>query len=127
MMLDDTAVSIVVTDKDFSFSNTRKIHPENFSETDSDAGAFIGDVRCSPENLAYIMFTSGSTGKPKGVAVPHRAVVRLVKETNFMTFSAGDVFLLFAPVSFDASTLEIWGALLNGAKLVIHPPQLPSL
>jgi aspartate racemase len=127
LMLDDAAVSIVVTDKDFSFSKARKVHPQNFSDADADLGTAMRNVGCSPENLAYIMFTSGSTGKPKGVAVPHRAVVRLVKETNFMTFSAEDVFLQFAPVSFDASTLEIWGALLNGAKLVIHPPELPSL
>jgi len=71
------------------------------------------------ESPAYLMFTSGSTGKPKGALVPHRAVVRLVKNTNFISIRADDVFLLAAPATFDASTLEIWGALLNGAKLVI--------
>ena len=79
------------------------------------------------ENLAYVIYTSGSTGIPKGVAVPHRAVIRLVQETDYIRFAADEVFLQLAPVSFDASTLEIWGSLLNGARLVIMPPQTPSL
>ena len=81
----------------------------------------------SADNLAYVMYTSGSTGKPKGTTIPHRGVVRLVKNTNYATFSEDEVFLQFAPVSFDASTLEIWGPLLNGGKLVIMPPGTPSL
>ncbi|MEO6862811.1 MAG: amino acid adenylation domain-containing protein, partial [Microcoleus sp.] len=79
------------------------------------------------ENLAYVMYTSGSTGKPKGVCVVHRGVVRLVKNTGYASFSAAEVFLQLAPISFDASTLEIWGALLNGAQLVVFPPGTPSL
>ncbi|MDT7808210.1 MAG: hypothetical protein QOJ70_2023, partial [Acidobacteriota bacterium] len=74
-------------------------------------------------NLAYVMYTSGSTGRPKGVSVTHRNVVRLVKNTNFARFSAEDVFLCLAPVSFDASTFEIWGALLNGARLALVQDQ----
>ncbi|MBI5099966.1 MAG: amino acid adenylation domain-containing protein, partial [Nitrospirae bacterium] len=78
------------------------------------------------DNLAYIIYTSGSTGLPKGVIVPHRGVVRLVKSTNYTEFNSGEVFLQLAPVTFDASTFEIWGCLLNGGKLVIFPPHLPS-
>ena len=66
------------------------------------------------DNLAYVMYTSGSTGQPKGVMVCHRAVVRLVKNTNYIDLGEREVFLQFSPISFDASTLEIWGALLNG-------------
>jgi amino acid adenylation domain-containing protein len=80
-----------------------------------------------PDDLAYVMYTSGSTGTPKGVAVTHRGVVRLVKETNYASFSAEEIFLQLAPISFDASTFEIWGALLNGGKLVVMPPAQPSL
>ncbi|MDQ2097153.1 MAG: amino acid adenylation domain-containing protein [Tychonema bourrellyi B0820] len=79
------------------------------------------------ENLAYVMYTSGSTGKPKGVCVVHRGVVRLVKDTNYASLTAAEVFLQLAPISFDASTLEIWGALLNGAKLAVFPAGSPSL
>jgi amino acid adenylation domain-containing protein len=79
------------------------------------------------DNLAYAMYTSGSTGLPKAVCIEHRSVVRLVQETNYITISHDDVFMLLAPVSFDASTLEIWGALLNGGSLVIPPPMPLSL
>ena len=59
--------------------------------------------------------------------MPHRAVVRLVRNANYISFSNRQVFLQLAPISFDASTLEIWGCLLNGARLVVFPPQTPSL
>lgn len=76
----------------------------------------------SPEDPAYVMFTSGSTGTPKGVIVPHRAIVRLVSAQNFLNFSPNETFLLHSPLSFDASTLELWGALLHGGCLAVAPP-----
>jgi amino acid adenylation domain-containing protein len=79
------------------------------------------------DNLAYVMYTSGSTGKPKGVCVPHRGVVRLVKSKRCASLTPREVFLQLAPVSFDASTFEIWGCLLSGARLVVFPPHTPSL
>ncbi len=80
-----------------------------------------------PGSLAFVMYTSGSTGRPKGVLVENRAVVRLVFNTNYCKFGADQTFLQFAPISFDASTLEIWGALLHGGKLVVMPQQASSL
>jgi amino acid adenylation domain-containing protein/thioester reductase-like protein len=71
------------------------------------------------DHLAYVMFTSGSTGRPKGVMVPHRGVVRLVKGSDFITITAGDRFLPTGSMAFDASTFEIWGALLNGARVYL--------
>ena len=71
------------------------------------------------DQTAYIMYTSGSTGKPKGVIVPDRAIVRLVRNTNYVSIGEADVMAHISNVSFDAATFEIWGALLNGAPLVI--------
>lgn len=85
------------------------------------------DNKCCRANLAYVMYTSGSTGTPKGVSIAHRGVVRLVKETNYADFGPEQVLLQFAPLSFDASTFEIWGSLLNGGRLVLMPPGKASL
>jgi amino acid adenylation domain-containing protein len=79
------------------------------------------------ESLAYVIYTSGSTGQPKGVGIPHRGVIRLVKGADYASLTADAVFLQLAPLAFDASTFEIWGALLNGARLVLFPPHTPSL
>ena len=67
------------------------------------------------------MYTSGSTGAPKGVAVPHRAVARLVKNTDYVRLGPDDVVAQVSNPAFDAATFEIWGALLNGARLVVIP------
>jgi amino acid adenylation domain-containing protein len=75
------------------------------------------------ENLAYVIYTSGSSGRPKGVSVTHRNISRLVLNTNYVKISTDDVLLQLAPVTFDAATFEIWGALLNGAKLILCPSE----
>jgi len=74
-----------------------------------------------PHSLAYIMYTSGSTGTPKGVLVEHRSVVRLVKENTFYTFTGDETILTTGALSFDATTFEFWGTLLNGGHLIICP------
>ncbi len=72
-----------------------------------------------PEDLAYIIYTSGSTGKPKGVAVEQKNVVRLVKNTNYIKLKRNHRILQTGAIAFDASTFEIWGALLNGLPLYL--------
>ncbi|HZI11501.1 MAG TPA: amino acid adenylation domain-containing protein, partial [Myxococcus sp.] len=79
-----------------------------------------------PESLAYIDFTSGSTGRPKGVGTPQSAVLRTVFGVDYAHLGPDETFLLIAPVSFDASTLELWGPLLHGGRLVVFPPHAPS-
>jgi amino acid adenylation domain-containing protein len=86
----------------------------------------LGD-EATGDSLAYIMYTSGSTGEPKGVAVTHRNVVRLVRATDYAHLGPDEVILQLAPLSFDASTFEIWGALLNGGRLVVPPPGVISV
>ncbi len=73
---------------------------------------------CTADRLAYVIYTSGSTGTPKGVMVPHRAVNRLVCNTDYVQITAGDRLAQVANLAFDAATFEVWGALLNGAHLI---------
>ena len=83
--------------------------------------------RPRPDTLGYLMYTSGSTGEPKGVEVLHRGVVRLVCGVDYADFNEREVVLQTGTLSFDASTIEIWGALLHGAKLVIFPERVPTV
>ncbi len=76
--------------------------------------------------LAYVMYTSGSTGTPKGVEITHRSIIRLVREVDYVAFGDAPCVLHAAPLGFDASTLEIWGALLNGGTVVIHAERIPT-
>ena len=77
-------------------------------------------AQSTADSLAYVMYTSGSTGTPKGVEVLHRGVVRLVLNTNYARLDGKETFLQLAPISFDASTFEIWAALLNGATCIVY-------
>ena len=83
-------------------------------------------VTTSADNLAYVMYTSGSSGEPKGVAVRQRGVLRLVCGSDYARFGGQEVYLQLAPLSFDASTFELWGALLHGARCVLYAERVPS-
>ncbi|MFN6465769.1 MAG: non-ribosomal peptide synthetase [Nostoc sp. DedVER02] len=90
-------------------------------------------TKASNHNLAYVIYTSGSTGKPKGITVTHQAVNRLVCNTNYVKLTANHRVAQASNAAFDAATFEIWGALLNGARLVgiskevlLSPPQLAT-
>lgn len=85
------------------------------------------EVLSSPDDPVYVNYTSGSTGQPKAVVVKHRGVVRLVKGVDYAALSPEETFLHLSPLSFDASTFEIWGALLNGGRVVLMPPGPPAL
>jgi non-ribosomal peptide synthetase component F len=109
----------------FSQFSSAELVPTIFLDRDRDAiAAEPVEFESEPvrgEDLFYLVYTSGSTGTPKGVCGTHRGVVRLVMNTNYIEIAPSDVFFQFAPVSFDASTFEIFGPLLNGARLEIFP------
>ena len=78
------------------------------------------------ENLAYVMYTSGSTGKPKGTEIRHSSINRLVFGVDYARLDSTQTILHMAPISFDASTLEVWGALLHGGQCVLFPERVPT-
>ena len=117
IMLEDSGASLLIT---------RSLLDE---ERASIANESHDNLPCTtiPANLIYVMYTSGSTGQAKGVAVTHRSVMRLVRGANYVDLGPDQVLLQLAPATFDAATFEIWGALLNGGRLVIAPPGPLSL
>jgi len=131
LMLEDAGNGVLVTHSSLipsfqSAESTRIVIAEDESEVSSGSEENPQQV-AGPTNLAYVMYTSGSTGRPKGVMVEHRGIVRLVRGANYCHFGPDETFLQFAPPSFDASTFEIWGALLNGGRLALMPHETSSL
>ncbi|MCP5050929.1 MAG: amino acid adenylation domain-containing protein, partial [bacterium] len=86
----------------------------------------LSAVKSKPMNLAYIIYTSGSTGKPKGVLTTHVNATRVVLDTNYIKFTARDRVLQWSNYAFDGSVFDIYGALLNGAALVLLPGESTS-
>ncbi|WP_157244100.1 non-ribosomal peptide synthetase, partial [Paenibacillus elgii] len=119
-LLDDSGAKLLLAQRrEFMFGdfagmivdlNDERVYSEDASNLEPMSG---------PEDLAYVIYTSGTTGKPKGVMVEHRNVVRLVKNTNYVQLDETTRILQTGAVVFDASTFEIWGALLNGGQLYL--------
>ena len=130
-MLRDTAAAVLITERSL-LSRLPEARPRVvlIDEAETSLSTENSENPCvevRPRDLAYVMYTSGSTGTPKGVMIEHRSVVRLVRNTNYANFGPSEVFLQLAPTSFDASTFEIWGPLLNGGSLAIMPQETFSL
>ena len=125
-MFSDTDVKVMLTQRHLA-NALPKHNARNIFLDEVKASGDAAVPKISPDAPAYIMYTSGSTGTPKGVVVPHRAIVRLVREQNFVSFGPDLRWLQLSNISFDASTLEIWGALLNGGRLVLQAQQKPTL
>jgi amino acid adenylation domain-containing protein len=130
-MLEDAAASHVVARAD-----ARAVFPKSIFVIDvaeltahQSVSGFKSDTSWSAIDgaaLAYVMYTSGSTGEPKGIEICHRSIIRLVRNVDYLRLGTGDIFLHAAPLGFDASTLEIWGPLLNGSACAIYTETVPT-
>ena len=130
-MLADSGARVLLVQEEFEdrFAGTPRLDVvlmEQGRPLAADRPAGPPPALAGPDDLAYVMYTSGSTGRPKGVGVTHRNVLRLVHEADYADLDPGQVLLLMASLSFDASTFELWGALCNGAKLAVLPVGIPT-
>ncbi|MET0892540.1 MAG: amino acid adenylation domain-containing protein [Pseudoxanthomonas sp.] len=127
-MLEDAGVRLVVVDEARASlalpDSIRRVPIADLAPHDETPAD--DDVAVDAGSLAYVMYTSGSTGMPKGVEIPHRAILRLVVGVDYVDLGPDTCMLHCAPLGFDASTLEIWGPLLNGGRVVIHDEALPT-
>ena len=122
-MLEDAHVGIVLTDvvslTSLPLTSARVICLDRDWEEVAREPHSNSISTSTADSLAYVIYTSGSTGRPKGVAVSHRGINRLVMNTDYVQVTPSDVVAQVSNVSFDAATFEIWGALLNGARLAL--------
>ncbi|MFF5284362.1 amino acid adenylation domain-containing protein, partial [Streptomyces sp. NPDC013171] len=79
-----------------------------------------------PDDPACLMFTSGSTGRPKAILSSHRNLVATLIGQPYLPVGPEQVYLQCSPVSWDAFSLEFWGALLHGGTAVLQPGQKPE-
>ncbi|WP_282697745.1 amino acid adenylation domain-containing protein, partial [Streptomyces sp. CC208A] len=84
------------------------------------------EVRIGPDDPACLMFTSGSTGRPKAILSSHRNLVSTLLGQPYLPAGPDQVYLQCSPVSWDAFSLEFWGALLHGGTAVLQPGQKPE-
>ncbi|MDZ4762449.1 MAG: non-ribosomal peptide synthetase [Alphaproteobacteria bacterium] len=132
-MLKDSAPKLTIFGKDVRLevrslvSAGESASLEGLLETSGKSADAFTPFPAAPDDPVYIMYTSGSSGIPKGVVVPQRGVARLVSGQNYCDLSPAEVVLHVSPLAFDASTFEIWGALLNGGTLAIVANDHPSL
>ena len=129
-MLDDACVSLILTDEKLNSAlpqhPAQRLYLESLSvQPGQQDGSDLANLT-DPQNLAYLIYTSGSTGTPKAVMTPHAAVVRLLFPADYAGLDSHQIVLHAAPISFDASTFELWGALLHGGCCVLHPERVPS-
>lgn len=121
-MIEDAQLAVVLTDhtllKGDVLSNPNLVYLDQDWQTIEQESQDNLSCESDSDQLAYIIYTSGSTGKPKGVTIPHKAINRLLFNTNYIKIDASDKIAQVSNTSFDAATFEIWGALLHGAQLV---------
>ena len=120
-MIEDTRMPVILTQKSLAHlfpKGSKTICLDTDWKTISQENKTTPVTGTGAGNLAYIIYTSGSTGRPKGAAVPHRGIVRLVFNTNYVQFDNHDRLAQISNSSFDAATFEVWGSLLHGGQLV---------
>jgi bacitracin synthase 1 len=130
LIIEDSNPEIIITNtkgvkslvSNLSVSTQSKtLDIEQFFSTDLAKNAANPSQVNTAADPACVIYTSGSTGTPKGCVLPQMGITRLVKNTNYICIEPTDVMANMSNPAFDASTFEIWGALLNGAKLCVVP------
>ena len=118
-MMIDSEVKVVVTLSSMAAPELSAVMRTNIDQLELSGMAVDNLGVIGNEATAYLMYTSGSTGRPKGVIVPHGAITHLVLNNGFLCFQPSDRVVFAANPAFDASTLEVWGPLLNGSSIVV--------
>ena len=130
-MMGDTGVSVVLTEPEqaarLPLPGVKRILLDGGRASERLEEESNPRVPVGADAVAYVMYTSGSTGRPKGVEVCHRGIVRLLFGVEYVELDETRTIMQMAPLSFDASTFELWGALLHGGRSVLFAERVPSI
>lgn len=117
-MARDTGITVLLGDcPPAAQEGVRIIHWTEFPQAPAAAPA----VEIDGESIAYVMFTSGTTGVPKGVVLPHRSIIRMLRDTDWLEMSDETVTLHSSAFAFDTSIIDLFASLLHGGTLVVPP------
>ena len=80
--------------------------------------------RCSPDDLAYLIYTSGTSGKPKGVMIEHRNVVNYSLQNGegvlrYLPEGEGDTIVSLTNFVFDIFVTELLMAPMLGMTVIL--------
>ncbi|WP_331730355.1 non-ribosomal peptide synthetase (plasmid) [Kitasatospora sp. NBC_00070] len=131
-MIADAGVSLVLGDKallaETQLATGQGLElSEDGTVTRTDASSQpTAPEEVDPRSVALVFYTSGSTGHPKGVQVPHSAVANLATASDPIRLAPGDRVLAHSPLTFDASTFELWAPLVHGAAVALSPADRPT-
>ncbi len=132
-VIDDTKTKLIISEPELLIrareicANYNEMQYLSLDEPDNFFLEFPANnlpIQVSPNSPAHIIYTSGTTGMPKGVVIDHINIASLVINASYFKANELDTFALFADLTFDAATFEIWGALLNGSRLFIPNDRL---
>ncbi|KAG0195328.1 hypothetical protein BGX28_001641, partial [Mortierella sp. GBA30] len=117
---EDTGATLMITDHHTVVPSSVLTPVMRLNYDDLD-GAELKDLSTctNAESAAYVMYTSGSTGLPKGVMVSHRSIARVIVNNGYAQLGGDDRVAFATNPSFDPSTLDVWGPLLHGGRVVV--------
>lgn len=123
-MLTDSQAQLVVSEKSLfpllQAADSIRRPVLDIDAIDADLSDEDLGIAFAPSDYACIMYTSGSTGEPKGVIQNHRNILhKVLTHTNDYRICVEDRLSLLYSYAFSASVRCIFGALLNGAALVL--------
>ncbi len=119
-MIENAGSKLILTTKEY-YRNVTDIEIVDITKEEIfNSDKFLDEnleITYNAKDIVHIIYTSGTTGNPKGNMIINRGIVRLVKNTNYLEYTSDDVMLSTSTLTFDTSTFEIWGAILNGMTL----------
>ncbi|OLP46771.1 non-ribosomal peptide synthetase [Rhizobium oryziradicis] len=121
-VLEDSGVSLVLTDKADLYPAQRSFDPTLPLPVSENLSVLPPS---DPARIAYLLYTSGSTGRPNGVPIGHASLLNHLRSMAVSPgLAPGDRLLAITTPTFDISILEMLLPLNVGATTVLYGQDL---